>query len=276
MRLLMLAALLLLLVLLPQFSYSAKVSGVVWDFSDMRPSDGAVVEVNTTPLQREVTGPTGEYFFELEQGNYILAVKIVNASRELETVASQELAIGREGNYTVDIPVLQSDIAFPELPNESEFEIPSVQESAKISSPPYLLLAAFFLVVMIIGYVLMKKSERPSGEKENAKNARPGIGIEEERTPGPDEPKPAPQPKVELVPIEPSPKKEKLPKDLREVVGIMKDNEGRMTQKDLRKHIPLSEAKVSLMIAELEDMGIVKKIKKGRGNILILKDGEMT
>jgi uncharacterized membrane protein len=45
---------------------------------------------------------------------------------------------------------------------------------------------------------------------------------------------------------------------------------GRTTQKDLRRAIPYSEAKISLMIAELESQGKLKKIKKGRGNIIIL------
>lgn len=44
--------------------------------------------------------------------------------------------------------------------------------------------------------------------------------------------------------------------------------EGRILQKDLRKKLPYSEAKVSLMISELEAQGKIKRIKKGRGNIL--------
>ena len=59
--------------------------------------------------------------------------------------------------------------------------------------------------------------------------------------------------------------------DLDHVIKIIKQEGGRATQKDIRKQIPLSEAKISLMIAELEHKGIVEKIKKGRGNIIILK-----
>ena len=55
------------------------------------------------------------------------------------------------------------------------------------------------------------------------------------------------------------------------VLQIIKEAGGRITQKDLRKHFPLSEAKVSLMITELESKGKIEKIKKGRGNIIILK-----
>ena len=59
--------------------------------------------------------------------------------------------------------------------------------------------------------------------------------------------------------------------DLDQVIKIIKKEGGRATQKDIRKQIPLSEAKISLMIAELEHKGLVEKIKKGRGNIIILK-----
>ena len=44
-----------------------------------------------------------------------------------------------------------------------------------------------------------------------------------------------------------------------------------MTQKEIRKNIPYSEAKVSLWITELESDGKIKKIKKGRGNVIALK-----
>ncbi len=64
---------------------------------------------------------------------------------------------------------------------------------------------------------------------------------------------------------------EELPEDLRRVVDLLERHGGRLTQKELRKMLPYSEAKVSLMIADLEERGIVKKIKRGRGNIIILK-----
>ena len=66
---------------------------------------------------------------------------------------------------------------------------------------------------------------------------------------------------------EEKPREENLDKILR----ILKESEGRINQKELRKHFPLSEAKVSLLIAQLENEGKIEKIKKGRGNILILK-----
>ena len=70
-------------------------------------------------------------------------------------------------------------------------------------------------------------------------------------------------------------KKKKKPKDINEdkadeVLAFIKKQGGRVTQKDIRKQFPVSEAKISLVITELEDKKLVKRIKRGRGNIIIL------
>lgn len=62
-----------------------------------------------------------------------------------------------------------------------------------------------------------------------------------------------------------------LPEDLRKVLEIVKAEGGRITQKELRKKLGYSEAKISLIIADLERRGLVEKVKKGRGNIIFLK-----
>lgn len=55
------------------------------------------------------------------------------------------------------------------------------------------------------------------------------------------------------------------------VLDFIKKNSGRTTQKDIRKALAMSEAKISLIITELEHKNLIEKIKKGRGNIIILK-----
>ncbi len=45
----------------------------------------------------------------------------------------------------------------------------------------------------------------------------------------------------------------------------------RVMQKQIRKKFPSSEAKISLILKELEHKGKIEKIKKGRGNLIILK-----
>lgn len=71
----------------------------------------------------------------------------------------------------------------------------------------------------------------------------------------------------ETTPIENS-KKNELDEDAKKVIAIIESNEGRITQKELRQTLGFSEAKLSLIVSELESMQIVKKFKRGRGNIV--------
>jgi uncharacterized membrane protein len=87
-----------------------------------------------------------------------------------------------------------------------------------------------------------------------------------------DEPKmPAGSPEIKT----PAPRKKLLlPADLQEVMDIIRGQGGRITQKDLRSKLKYSEGKVSLMIADLERRDLLEKFKRGRGNVIILKDEE--
>lgn len=55
------------------------------------------------------------------------------------------------------------------------------------------------------------------------------------------------------------------------VIDFIKSKGNRVTQKEIRRQFPMSEAKISLVITELESKGKLEKIKKGRTNIIILK-----
>ena len=67
-------------------------------------------------------------------------------------------------------------------------------------------------------------------------------------------------------------KKHPLPADLQEVMDIIRGHGGRITQKNLRSRLKYSEGKVSLMLADLEKRELIEKFKRGRGNIVILRD----
>lgn len=69
----------------------------------------------------------------------------------------------------------------------------------------------------------------------------------------------------------PEPVRKEVPvsDELDRVMALLAKEGGRMTQKELRKRLPYSEAKVSLMLDELEERGLIKRIKKGRGNVII-------
>lgn len=74
--------------------------------------------------------------------------------------------------------------------------------------------------------------------------------------------------KGEPVHIEPEEPKEDLAEA---VLEFIKKQEGRTTQKEIRQQFPHSEAKISLVVAELVHKEKIEKIKKGRSNIIILK-----
>jgi len=56
----------------------------------------------------------------------------------------------------------------------------------------------------------------------------------------------------------------------KKVLNIITKEDGRTTQKEIRKQLPYSEAKISLVLTELESEGKIRKIKKGRSNVIIL------
>mgnify|MGYP000167908787 CR=1 FL=1 len=59
--------------------------------------------------------------------------------------------------------------------------------------------------------------------------------------------------------------------DLKKIVNFIYKQGKRTTQKEIRKHFPFSEAKISLMLTELEHKGLIEKFKKGKSNVIKLK-----
>lgn len=59
-----------------------------------------------------------------------------------------------------------------------------------------------------------------------------------------------------------------LDNEAKKVLEIIESHEGRMTQKELKEILNYSDSKMSLIIAELEHFGLIKKFKRGRGNII--------
>lgn len=63
-----------------------------------------------------------------------------------------------------------------------------------------------------------------------------------------------------------------LPEDLKEILDMVRASGNRITQRELRKKSPYSESKVSLMLSDLEERGLIEKFKRGRGNIIRIPD----
>ncbi|MFT4310271.1 MAG: helix-turn-helix transcriptional regulator [Candidatus Woesearchaeota archaeon] len=56
------------------------------------------------------------------------------------------------------------------------------------------------------------------------------------------------------------------------IISLVQQADGSITQRHIRKSLPISEAKVSLLISELEKEGVLRKEKQGRVNVLRLQN----
>ncbi len=233
------AFLALFLVLFVDTAYAATIFGNIYDIS-LDKVNGVIVEINTLPNQQYVS-KNGTYAFNVPVGDYVIKANYY-IDNVLESYAAEKISVKSEGAFRLDLILFPSFEEENQLFDETEFDILPFEEKPIIW--PYVLIVFLFIIFLAIFYY-WKKTKKKKKEK---------VAKEE------------PEEKKEEIKEE----KEAI-SDLSQIIKIIKEEGGRTTQKEIRKKIPLSEAKISLMIAELEHEGKIKKIKKGRGNIIILK-----
>lgn len=248
------------------------VHGSLYNWYTLEPQEDVILEINTTPAQTVVAN-NGIYAFSLEPGSYLIEARGYE-NGTLTSYSEEEITIKKQGDYVIDIllyPVYEEDIDDlndTELNNLTE----SVEEGTKIveetsddkDNSSYLLILIIPLLIVAIYFY------RHNRENYNQKpvTAMPDMPDAEQ---APDVAPPDEMPHG-VKPEEEDKKEEELPADLKEILTIIKKAGGRITQKDLRQNLNCSEAKASLMIADLQRRGLIDKFKKGRGNILVLKD----
>lgn len=221
-----------------QSVFGAKIYGSIYSL-DLELQDKVILEISTSPKQTYVSR-NGTYIFEAPKGTYT-----IKAWQKPDDLFIQErVTIKDEGEYNLDLillPNLQDEVS---LLNETEENIASIEEIKGTG----LLTAGFILLflVLLFGFVHRFKHHNERKESEQKENKK------EQEKKGPE-------------------KTIILTDELKKIVDFIKKEGNRTTQKEIRKVLPQSEAKISLIIAELEEKGIVKKIKKGRGNIIILR-----
>ena len=240
---------------------AAVVHGTTYEWSTFEALENTIVEVNSTPLQYMVAS-SGSYTFNLPEGAYMIRAGYYRGNL-LEYCAEEEITIIGDGDFVLDLlmfpPIeevyLCENINFSEdLVDYEEFH----EDEAGSTALPYAI-GILSVLAIVSSLFLWKRGKKVT--------RRDGTGEKEDYGYEPVEPKPeAPE---ELEPVD---TESLIPSDLREVLAIIRDRGGRITQKDLRLRLNCSEAKVSLMVTDLEDRGLVKKVKKGRGNVIILTD----
>lgn len=216
---------------------AAAVYGTIYDLS-LKKLNNARVEINTSPNQF-IVAQNGTYSFNVPNGKYVIKAQLLHKNSVISSV-QENITISQDGNYILDL-ILFPDVEEGVEPADLDIK-GNVIETGKNNGILIGIVLAISLASIGV-YYSYKKLYKP-------KKNESGVKIEEAK-------------KEE--------KDEDGFNDLGQVLKIIKNEGGRATQKDIRKQIPLSEAKVSLMIAELEHKGLIEKIKRGRGNIIILK-----
>jgi len=257
---------LILVLVSADIALGATLHGSIYDI-ELNELSGVVVEVDSTPPQRYVS-KDGTYSFELNPGEYTITANYTPSKYRTYT-STEQITVAEEGDYVFDI------FLFPDFDEDLE-ELFDDDELVDVSDPidtnggmsgltVAIIAVAVILVLLIVYYVFgMLKHKAQKEEIED-------VEVLEKQ---------AEKERKEAAP--PAKKQKRSQKeahthhgiddeDLKKVIDVIRSEGGRTTQKELRKQIPLSEAKISLMVSELEHKKIVQKVKKGRGNIIILK-----
>lgn len=200
-----------------------------------------ILTINTTPEQRLIL-QNGTYDLAVPKGTYLLRATYRVGSRLYE----DELTVRAvdDNTYAYDLLLFraQGNGSEEELPAIDDLEIPDASTATPSILKPTLLI---LLLAVLVGLALALSRTRWWERKKAAT-------VTKEKTPGP-----ASTPS--------------LPADLAAVLDLIRKEGGRTTQKELRRHLPLSEAKISMMLTDLESRGLVKRIKQGRSNVVSLR-----
>ncbi len=202
-----------------------------------------LLEINSTPAQKFLA-KEGTYSFSIPPGKYSLI------ARKGTTHVEETIDVVQEGTFVFDVFLI------PDLMDEEELwgdtEVDPIVDTTTTSTTtrfwPYVILI-IILAGLLARIIYMRKKYG------SVVMFRRRIKAESTKT--------IEQHKEDLA---------SQPQYLDDALAIIKKNDGRISQKDLRKEMAyLSEAKISLIITELEHKGLVEKVKKGRGNVVLLK-----
>ncbi|MBU1974579.1 MAG: hypothetical protein KKH52_04245, partial [Nanoarchaeota archaeon] len=226
----------LLLVIFSTLVSAATLKGTIYN-EKLDVENDVLVEING----QKYLAKEGTYQFELTSGEYTLT-----AQKGL-IIVTEEVSLG-EGEVVFDLFLLPSFVDEDELWSDTDEQLFTEVEEVKDRTWAYYVAA----LVVIFGLWRIIKARRKWGSLSKFRKMHKAEGK-----------KTVEQHKEEIA---------AEPGYIDEVVAIIKKNDGRITQKKLRREmLHLSEAKVSLILTELEHKGMIEKVKKGRGNVVLLK-----
>jgi len=251
-------------IMLTNIASAATIYGTIYDF-ELNRAESIRVSINTAPGQ-QIIAVNGRYTFTVPEGAYTIEAE-QQSNGQITAEASENITIETEGSYVRDI------ILFPVI-EEEEIDNTTIDDIFNDEQQPsdiliWFAIGATIIVLLVLAYrvnKLLKRISQTINDRIEVKTEPATTEIKQEIDAKKDT-QPSQSP-VEQV----TASKEALPDELQQVIDFLKSQDGRSTQKDIRKQFPQSEAKISLMIADLENRKLVEKIKKGRGNIVILRE----
>jgi len=231
-----LVALLISILLIPSLAQAATIKGTVYDLS-LQKAEDVILEIDTIPNQQMVS-KTGEYRFTVGNGQYTIMAKKLQAGRTTAN-SSEKITVDEDGEFNLDIILLP---VLDDLGINSDTLTVQLEDKADYT---FAIIGIFLMLIVLFAIFYIKKNKVPGKAQIGPKETEPEkqVGLKKET---------------------------QVPDDLGKMLEIIKRDGGRVNQTDLRKELNLSEAKISLMITDLENRELVKRIKKGRGNIVVL------
>ena len=221
---------------------AATVKGRVYDLY-LEDITKAVITLDSTPEQTLVS-KNGMYSFVVPNGRY----KLIALYEENDTLyrTEEDLIITADGTYVIDLILVPQIDEAPGADNETTSEFVAFETQTS----PLGLVITLIVVLFFLMYIILSKAHFIEEDHEAHKKQETPV---------------VQQPHVEQPTILPEGED-----STDKLLAFIRESGGRVTQKDMRKKFQLSEAKISLLIADLESKNLIRKIKRGRGNIIVL------
>lgn len=217
--------------------HAANLSGSVYSMDSFDAVHGVVVKAEGVSTYQTFS-MDGTYEMDIPAGEYTVKA-LYYVEGNLQGYAEDRITLG-EGGAAYDFVLFAPD----EFESIVGFDVPEVSENIPESRQdwtPFIAGGVLLVVVVAAAYFFLMRK----------KPEEKGVQREEEKLPA---------------------EKKELDEEEKKVLEILRNSEGMRNQKELREIMRCTEAKMSLLISGLEAQGYVKRIKKGRENIVKLKN----
>ncbi len=180
------------------------------------------------PFTYQMVTEKGNYSIFLPEGNFTVTASSSDDSGNTIFLASDQIKVGTQDQ--------RLDLVLNRASSVWDYSLP----------------IAIILVLIAVFIWANRFWNHPSKIKEQI-SSEPANEIQTSEPPE----------KIQTNPVRPA-----LDRDAKTVLSALDSSEGRSTQKELRETLNFSDAKMSLILSELESSGYIKRFKRGRGNVI--------